>query len=282
MTLIGPDFSNWQGNAVNWDAVVAQGADFAFCKASEGVNYADPTLPRNWVEAKRVGLLRGAYHFARPDQGTRAEAEADFFLRQIQHSLDPSDMVVLDIEAGSGDLSAWALTWLRHVEAAVGFKPLVYTGGWFAVGRLTDPALGSYKLWNSAYVTASPPAYAPWAGLVSLWQFSETYWWNGVGGRCDASYFFGDRAALAAWGKPGPPPPPPPPLPTGPVYRVTVDHYLRVAPRLDAAHGDLVRKDELLDASSARTPAWSTHMRFVKRRGTGHTGYAYAPNLALP
>jgi lysozyme len=287
MTLTGPDISNWQGNAIDWDAIVAQGASFAFCKASEGVNYADPTLPRNWVETKRVGLLRGAYHFARPDQGTSAEAEADFFLRQIQHSLDPSDMVVLDIEVGNGDLSAWCLTWLRHVEAALGFKPIVYTGGWFAPGRLVDPALGAYKLWNSAYVLVSPPAYAPWSGMVALWQFSQSYWWNGAG-RCDASYFFGERAALALWGKPGAPPPPPPDLPTGPVYVVRVQGgdgtstYLRVSPRLDAAQGDRVTNGELLDATSALTPQWTTHFRAVKHRATGHLGYVYAGNVALP
>src|SRR5438128_1603090 len=81
--LRGPDVSAWQGAAIDWKAVKASGASFAAAKCSEGVGYVDPTFSGNWAAIADAGLARICYHFARPDLGNTAEAEANWFLSQV-------------------------------------------------------------------------------------------------------------------------------------------------------------------------------------------------------
>src|ERR1051325_11074645 len=55
----GPDGSNWQhpyGKAINWRAVKAQGASFAFVKVSEGSNYVNPYATTDMRNARAAGL----------------------------------------------------------------------------------------------------------------------------------------------------------------------------------------------------------------------------------
>ena len=58
----GIDVSHHQGD-IDWHIVKAAGVDFAFIKASEGGDYRDREFARNWEEAGRAGIARGAYHF---------------------------------------------------------------------------------------------------------------------------------------------------------------------------------------------------------------------------
>lgn len=59
----GIDVSHHQ-NVIDWDRV-ASGSDirFAYIKATEGGDFRDPRFSENWRNAKRAGLVRGAYHF---------------------------------------------------------------------------------------------------------------------------------------------------------------------------------------------------------------------------
>ena len=65
--LPGLDVSSWQGN-VDWATVAANGARFAFVKATEGTSYVNPYFTQQYVGAFDVGLVRGAYHFGLPDR----------------------------------------------------------------------------------------------------------------------------------------------------------------------------------------------------------------------
>ena len=58
----GIDVSRWQGE-IDWAKVKDAGTRFAFIKATEGGDHVDPNFKRNWIEAKRHGVPRGAYHF---------------------------------------------------------------------------------------------------------------------------------------------------------------------------------------------------------------------------
>ena len=63
---VGIDVSHYQGE-VNWPAVAEAGVRFAFIKATEGTSYKDPNFNANYVNAYNAGVIRGAYHFARPN-----------------------------------------------------------------------------------------------------------------------------------------------------------------------------------------------------------------------
>src|SRR3977135_1492464 len=76
--VAGLDVSGHQGN-VNWDAVKANGALFAYVKATEGTGYASPYFAQQYNGSYNVGLIRGAYHFALPHPSSGA-AQADYFV----------------------------------------------------------------------------------------------------------------------------------------------------------------------------------------------------------
>jgi lysozyme len=215
-TVNGPDVASWQGE-VDWAAVKASGCAFGFTKATGGSWYTNPTLEANWVGMKADGVPRGAYHYAfessgEPFPGEGPEAEADWFLSRLAPlGIEAGDMLVLDIEEGQGDLGEWALRWLRRVEQAVGFKPLLYTGAWFADphGFSEYPELAEYPLWIAAYQSQPPQPIAPWTGYA-FWQYTSQAMVPGVIGPCDMNVFGGSREELALYGKPGTVAPEPP------------------------------------------------------------------------
>ena len=89
--VIGPEVSSHNqdaGGTVDWTVVHgAGGASFAFVKATEGGTYLNPSFASDFASIHKAGMIRGAYHYARPSGGTNAEitadatAEASFFIR---------------------------------------------------------------------------------------------------------------------------------------------------------------------------------------------------------
>src|ERR1700733_13712635 len=51
--------------AVNWTTVKNAGYQFAFVKATEGVNFIDSRFTTNMTGAHNAGVLVGPYHFTR-------------------------------------------------------------------------------------------------------------------------------------------------------------------------------------------------------------------------
>jgi GH25 family lysozyme M1 (1,4-beta-N-acetylmuramidase) len=74
----GMDVSSHQGN-VNWRAAWNNGARFAYVKATEGTYYRNPYFTQQYEGSYYIGMIRGAYHFARPDT-TSGATQADYFV----------------------------------------------------------------------------------------------------------------------------------------------------------------------------------------------------------
>ncbi|KAG6908001.1 hypothetical protein DXG01_006536 [Tephrocybe rancida] len=74
----GIDVSNYQPS-INWATVKANGVKFAFIKATEGTGYTNPSFSSQYTGATNNGLIRGGYHFARPDVSSGA-TQATYFL----------------------------------------------------------------------------------------------------------------------------------------------------------------------------------------------------------
>jgi lysozyme len=192
--LLGIDVSNWQG-AVDWGRVAAAGYGFGLAKASEGVGYADPWFAGNWEGLRAAGLVRGAYHFARPSRNPPG-AEAAWFVYRVEAAggLAAGDLLALDLEdpgvAPDADLLGWALAWVGEVEGRTGVTPLLYSGRWYleprglAGGTARHRQLGRCPLWLAAYQEEAPAALAPWERVV-LWQRTDAARVPGVQGACD-------------------------------------------------------------------------------------------------
>lgn len=181
------DVSNHQG-VVNWDSVKAAGIIGGIAKATEGASYTDPYFKGNWKSLNDRGMVRGAYHFARPDSHS-ASVEANYFLNAIG-PVNPWDILVLDIEVGTGNLGAWALQWLQIVKQKTGVTPWVYSYGPFLSAHLTTPGLEAYPLWIAAYQSTQPAPRSPWTSLEA-WQYTSSAQVPGVSGNCDESYLIG-------------------------------------------------------------------------------------------
>ena len=177
------DVSNHQGK-VDWPKVLASGVAGGICKASEGQSFHDATFKANWSALGSAGVVRGAYHFARPDASSGA-SQANMFLSCLS-DVNPRDLLVLDIEEGSGNLSGWALEFLQTIERTTGALPWVYSYGPFLRQSVTDPGLARYPLWLAAYQSRPPAPPKPW-GNWRLWQHTDAAAVPGVKGKVDES-----------------------------------------------------------------------------------------------
>lgn len=188
----GIDVSHHQGR-INWSAVRRDGIHFAFIKATEGGDWKDPAFERNWARAREAGVLRGAYHYYRPQ--TQSGTQARHFLRSV--SLGKNDLPpVLDIEATDGVsndvLRRGVRNWLRIVEEETGKRPIIYVSRRFS-SRLGS-SFGDYTLWIADYREAPsvPSGWNRW----HFWQHTERARVDGIAPRVDRNWFRGTRDDL--------------------------------------------------------------------------------------
>lgn len=194
--LLGIDVSHHQGR-IDWPAVVADGVDFAYLKATEGGDHRDREFTRNWQAARAAGLAVGAYHFftfCRP-----GAEQAENVLAMVPVAADALPLAV-DLEFGGNCDRVPTPEALRHelaaflgpVETAYGKPVVLYvTPEFLDAYRAVLPARG---LWRRSLLRA-PDATAPWR----LWQYHNRARVDGIVGPVDLDTFDGDRAAFDAW-----------------------------------------------------------------------------------
>jgi GH25 family lysozyme M1 (1,4-beta-N-acetylmuramidase) len=224
-SLSGLDVSGYQGN-VDWPSVAADGASFAYVKATEGTNYTNGYFAQQYNGAASVGLIRGAYHFAHPNASS-GSAQADYF---IDHggswTADGKTLPgALDIEynPGSGGtcyglsrpaMIDWISSFTARYRSRTGRPPVIYTttDWWTTCTGNTSAFAADDPLWIAR------PASSP-LPLPSGWS-TYTVWQNHVAGPFpgDQDVFNGGLADLKAFALGGNAPPPPPP-PSWPYVR---------------------------------------------------------------
>jgi len=185
---LGLDVSSWQGS-VNWSSVRANGARFAYVKATEGTNYLNSEFGAQYTGASSVGLLRGAYHFGRPDASGGA-AQAQFFVNNGGGwSADGVTMPpVLDIEdnpyAGlnrcygktPGQLATWVRDFTQTVYRMTNKQAMIYTSYYFwreCLGNTSEFSQVN-PLWLASYYTNSPAVPGGWP-TYTVWQYANAY-----------------------------------------------------------------------------------------------------------
>jgi GH25 family lysozyme M1 (1,4-beta-N-acetylmuramidase) len=206
---LGVDVSSWQHTrGVNWSRVKADHTTFAFIKATEGTGYVNPYFRRDWASTLRVGLYRGAYHFARPRHGN-ARAQARFFVRVAGSMHHRGDLPpVLDLETTGGlrpsALQRWTRTWLRTVRHATGRRPIVYTSPVFWRAALGNSRkFAGYPLWIAHYGVPRPQVPGGW-GTWTFWQGRRNGRVAGIGGGVDRNAFHGSMRRLRRLAHAGP------------------------------------------------------------------------------
>jgi len=193
----GPDVSHHQA-AVDLAAAKPH-ISFVMLKATEGATFTDSAFADRWATAGRLGIPRGAYHFARPGGSWRAQAD-HFVLTLKAAGWQPGDAWALDMEVADGvsaaGLVAWADAWGRAVTAALGKRGLLYTypAFWTTWMASPDAIPGGMGGWWARYA-AAPRAPAVWGNPPDVWQFSSSWEVPGIG-PCDMNRM---TDAAAAW-----------------------------------------------------------------------------------
>jgi lysozyme len=169
--LLGVDVSHHSG-AIDWEQVIAAGYDFAYVKASEGVDAPDPRFAEHWRKLGELGVPRGAYHFYVTEDDP--DEQARLFLATVD--LRPGDLLpVVDVELiGHGTQPGLAdrlRRFLDLVEAEAGVRPMIYTGPNFWDAHV-GPGFGEHPLWVAEYGVAAPRLPSDWQGW-HLWQYRE-------------------------------------------------------------------------------------------------------------
>ena len=175
----GPDVSSYQhpyGASINWSRVAASHREFAIVKATEGSFYVNPYFSTDYSRVRRVGMVRGSYHFARPayplvDTATR---QAKYYVARLGASPKTSRTLppALDLEVTGGlsraALVTWAQNFLLTVRKLTGRTPMIYTYPSFWSSALGDPvAFQRYRLWMASYGS-------PVDDTATLWQYTSS------------------------------------------------------------------------------------------------------------
>ncbi|MEA5139265.1 glycoside hydrolase family 25 protein [Arcicella rigui] len=166
---------------------------FCFLKATEGLTHADRQFERNWVQVKKSGLIRGAYHFFIPWREPVGQAKN--FINSV--SLEKGDLApVLDIEQNSLKPDKQIIeeieTWLNIVEKHYHKKPIIYTNPSF-YKKFIKGNFDEYPLWIADYSNETLKGYP---SNLWFWQHNQKGWCEGVKGTVDYNVFLGDEGDL--------------------------------------------------------------------------------------
>lgn len=194
-TTAGIDVSYYQ-QAIAWKRVRRAGILFAFIRVSDGTTVIDPRFQQNWLGARKVGVLRGAYQYFRPDQS--AIAQADLLIASIKR--DPGELPpVIDVETDGGKSPAKIARaveqWVARVRDKLGVEPIIYTGPEFWRYKVGGADMTSQPLWLAHYIDRCPTVPPKWQRWT-FWQHRDTGRVPGITGPVDLNVFDGTYEQL--------------------------------------------------------------------------------------
>ena len=179
----GMDVSGHQGT-VAWSTAWANGARFAYVKATEGTTYRNPSFASQYNGSFAVGMIRGAYHFALPDRSSGA-TQGNFF---VDHgggwSADGKTLPpAIDLEYNPYGAACYGLSqakmvaWIRDmastVKARTGRDPVFYTStSWWTLCTGNSAAFSANPLWIARYAASVGTLPASWS-FYTIWQFAD-------------------------------------------------------------------------------------------------------------
>jgi GH25 family lysozyme M1 (1,4-beta-N-acetylmuramidase) len=209
----GIDVSNHQAS-VNWTSVKNAGTTFAFCKATEGVDYIDPSFTNHINNASNAGVYIGPYHFGRLDSNISNPNDAideanDFvdaiapyyqqpgrFLRPVLdvETLPYDPKVAANLQLNKAYVPVWVRAFVGVVKSRLGLDPIIYCNTSYASTYFTTD-LTQYDLWVANY-NYTPPTIPPasidgvWNGW-DIWQYTDSGSVSGISGNVDRDVYQG-------------------------------------------------------------------------------------------
>lgn len=201
--ILGVDLSHWNAS-VDFQALKKAGYEFVYLKATEGVDYEDPTFQTRWQQALDAGMIVGPYGFLRSNQGGKNQAE--FHLRVIEPLRNATDDHILppaeDFETADGVSVAvrkdCLIRYHNRIKEEIARDPVCYSSPYLwklLAENMTFDCVGWTAHWTSYAVPSWPSGWPTTKRL--FWQFGiyPRYSWvpyvPGVVGDVDVNRFYG-------------------------------------------------------------------------------------------
>jgi lysozyme len=194
--VVGIDVSEYQGK-IRWSYVDTLEKKYplryVFIRATIGNDRVDHQFKRNWLGAKENKMIRGAYHYYRPNENSLEQAE--LFIKTVK--LKKGDLPpVLDIEKLPKEQSLERLKvglrrWLKTVELHYGVRPIIYTGEKYYDDFLKEE-FSDYLFWIANYNFYREEIQDNWL----FWQFTEKGTVPGIDYNVDVNIYNGDLQQL--------------------------------------------------------------------------------------
>ena len=183
--LPGIDVSDNQGD-IDW-ASVAPNIDFSYAKATEGTYYTNGDFANQYNGPYDAGVIRGAYHFAIPNNST-GTAQADYF---IAHgggwSADGKTLPgALDIEynpygaecygLSQSSMVDWVWDFVNEYASREGVYPVIYTTtDWWTSCTGNYSGFAAYDpLWVANYSASGGGTLPAGWGYYTFWQYADS------------------------------------------------------------------------------------------------------------
>ncbi|MFH6944362.1 glycoside hydrolase family 25 protein [Flavobacterium sp. FlaQc-50] len=193
---VGVDVSEYQGK-ISWSYVDTleqkYPIDFVFIRATVGRDRKDFQFKRNWIGAKENKMIRGAYHYYRPNENSIEQA--NLFIKTVK--LEKGDLPpVLDIEKLPKNQSLDSLKkglrrWLLKVEEHYKVRPIIYSGERYYADFLKEE-FSEYLFWIANYNFYRERIEEDWL----FWQFTEKATVPGIKTTVDVNIYNGDLQQL--------------------------------------------------------------------------------------
>lgn len=212
----GIDVSAAQGQ-IDWQKVKASGVDFAILRLGYGTGGTDRKFAENVSECKRLGIKFGVYLYSYAWDASTAKEEALWTLSVLRsHNISPADLalpVYYDLEnqdpstgkpagvdnknnyreitGGPATFAAMANAYCGAL-ADSGYMPGVYANLRWWNNYLTDTfTFNQYERWIAQYNST-----CDYSEDYSLWQYSSSGSVDGIAGRVDVNYMYGEITHL--------------------------------------------------------------------------------------
>jgi len=200
----GMDVSAYQGS-VAWSTAYANGARFAYVKATEGTSYINPDFASQYNGSYNAGMIRGAYHFAHPNSSTGA-AQADYFSahgggwsadgKTLPPALDieynPSGAECYGLSQSA--MVSWVRSFVNEMYAKWNKYPMIYTTlDWWTTCTGNSSAFASTDPFWIAKYSSTAPTPPSGSATWTMWQYADSGTFPG-----DQDYFNGSMTQLQA------------------------------------------------------------------------------------
>jgi GH25 family lysozyme M1 (1,4-beta-N-acetylmuramidase) len=198
--VLGMDVSSYQGN-VAWQTAYNNGARFAYVKATEGTSYTNPYFAQQYNGSYNVGMIRGAYHFARPNI-SGGTTQADYFAAHgggwsaDGKTLPPA----LDIEynpysggecygLSQSGMVSWVKAFSNEMYAKYRKYPMIYTTlDWWTTCTGNSSAFASTNPFWIAKYSSTPPTPPAGTATWTMWQYASSGTFPGDQDEFNGSY----------------------------------------------------------------------------------------------